>query len=1178
MPPGDVGAVMTVHKLSAGSGYTYLTRQVVSADEGRAGQQLADYYAATGNPPGEWCGGGAATLGVAGTDVSEAQMRALFGEGRHPDRDGMLAAGLPEATTRLGTPYRGGAGPTDAEVVARVARFTAEAGRAPSAVELRRIVAEQARRLRRPVAGFDLVFTPVKSVSLLWALGTPAVRTAVEAAHHEAVAATVSWLDTHAAYTRSGRAGVAQIDTTGLVAAAFDHRESRAGDPDLHTHVAVANKVCGTDGVWRSLDARLLHSLGVAASERYNTRLEDAVSGRLGVRFEARSAGHGKRPVREVAGIPASLVRAFSRRRAAIEDCYTDLLAEYRAAHHRDPDRSTQLALAQQATLVTREPKGPPRQLSTQLAGWRSQAAELLGYDASVLIATVTGRPVPLNGLTQAGVSELARSVVATVSEQRSTWTVWNVYAEAERQLRPARFTGPAARDAATAAVVAAATSPGCSIRIDAPQLVADPPELCRASDGASVYSVHGADRFTSAATLAAEDLLVEAAQAPAQRVVDPRVAAAAVAVFERRHRVRLDDGQRALVAAFATTPAAVAVGIGPAGAGKTTAMRAFTAAWTAGGGRVVPLGTSAKAAQVLGSELGTRAENLHKFLHDTGHGPDWKPPAARDPWFALRPGDCVLLDEAGMAGTQTLAALVRRVQAAGAVVRLLGDPAQLTSVEAGGALGLLESVVGVSRLDHLHRFADPAEAAATTLLRRGDPAALGFYTDHGRIRSGSREAMAAAAFDGWAADMAAGHTTILVAASGADVTSLNSRARLERIAAGQVDPSGLELADGTKVGRGDWIVTRANARTLRTRRGGWVRNADTWTVTAVHRDGSLSVRGLNRRGRLRLPREYVQENVQLAYATTVHRSQGVTVDTAHPLVTPEMTREGLYVASTRARLSTTWYVATEELLDVCGDQEPDPPRTAGEVLAGVLSRVGAEPSATQTIRASYAEAGRLSTLVPRYEHSWAVAARASLDAAAGSVLPGPAAAALLADPAANRLAGALARAAGRGADPARVLAAAMELEPLVGASSVAAVLASRIEDYPTTLGVPRGTPTAPLPWLQAPQVGHPQWSAYLTGRADLIGARVDELGSLAAAYREHYGPQALPADSLGPPLPDGTTQHTAYLASRAEAARPRQAPTSRPAGPPLRRRTVPGPSPAARRPGLSRNGPTLSR
>ena len=146
---------------------------------------------------------------------------------------------------------------------------------------------------------------------------------------------------------------------TGLVATAFDHRESRTGDPDLHTHVAVANKVCGIDGKWRSLDARVLHSLGVAASERYNTRFEDAMSRRLGVEFEERpGAEPGKRPVREVVGVPreliAPLLQATGRDRGPVRRAAEPTTA---TSHGREPDRSTQLQLAQQATLETREGK-----------------------------------------------------------------------------------------------------------------------------------------------------------------------------------------------------------------------------------------------------------------------------------------------------------------------------------------------------------------------------------------------------------------------------------------------------------------------------------------------------------------------------------------------------------------------------------------------------------------------------------------------------------------------------------------------------------------------------------------------------------------------------------------------------------------------------------------------------
>jgi len=1106
-PPWGVDLMMTVHKLSAGDGYTYLTRQVASADEPRApGQSLADYYTARGNPPGVWVGGGAVTLGVEGMTVTETQMKALFGEGCHPNREAMLAAGADGRGTRLGAPYL---------------RF------APTA---------DGKRTRRAVAGYDLVFTPVKSASVLWALGGPGIRRSVEEAHHEAVRETLAWVERHAAFTRTGHAGIAQIDATGLVAATFDHRESRSGDPDLHTHVAMANKVCGVDGKWRALDARVLHSLGVAASERYNTRFEDALCCRLGVAFAERPGTEpGKRPVREIVGVPAALIEHFSKRRLAIEDRYAELLTDYRAEHGRDPNRSTQLQLAQQATLETREGKAPGRRLADQVSDWTAQAVSVVGTSGLTrLVEQTVGRGVRTvalddAGLDDAGLEELAGQVVRTVAENRSTWTRWNAYAEAERVLRGHRFASAAARDQATEAVVHLATGDRFAIRIDEPELIREPTSLRRASDGESVFVVHGGERYTTSSILQAEESLVAAALTRAD-CVDPLVAEAALAVHESEGDVRLDHGQRALVGYLATYPVLLSLGIGPAGAGKTTAMRAYAAVLAADQRRLIPLASSAKAAQVLGEELGLRAENLHKFLHENRT-------TGTDPWFRLGPRDVVLVDEAGMAGTLQLAEIAALARQAGASVRLIGDPAQLASVEAGGALRLLESEVGGARLDHLHRFADPDEAAATLQLREGNPDALGFYLGRSRVQHGSREAMLEAAYDGWAADVRAGLTSVLVAMHGDDVRSLNARARAERVAGGQVEPDGVVLRDDNRAGTGDWVVTRSNLRGLTCHHGrDWVKNGDTWEVTRRHPDDSLTVRHLGHHGTLRLPAAYVADWVELAYGSTAHRSQGSTVDTAHALVTEEMTRESLYVASTRGRLNNRWYAATDELLDVTCDREPDPRVTTVDLLTGVLRRTAAEQAATTTIRETRREATSLPVLVSRYQHAWDLAAKAMLRSVAPATLPPDLSARLLRDPGTGRLATVLAATAGRGADPADILQAAASHDDLLAARSPALVLASRISDFPTALGVPRTTlQDQPLPWLPAPTVGHPDWDDYLAGRAALIASRADELGSLVAAYREQYRLVHLPVGDLGDPPADNTTQQSAYLHAERE-------------------------------------------
>src|SRR6185437_1553033 len=158
--------------------------------------------------------------------------------------------------------------------------------------------------------------------------------------------------------------------------------------------------------------------------------------------------------------------------------------------------------------------------------------------------------------------------------------------------------------------------------------------------------------------------------------------------------------------------------GIGPAGSGKTTAMRAYAHALRQHGRHLIPLATSAAAAAVLGRDLATPADNLHKFLYEWNAGPfaarlragQSVPSQARP--FMLRPGDVVLVDEAGMAGTFLLDQLTQIAASRGAVVRLLGDDRQLPAVESGGALRLIASQPGTPELSVLYRFRDPAEAA----------------------------------------------------------------------------------------------------------------------------------------------------------------------------------------------------------------------------------------------------------------------------------------------------------------------------------------------------------------------------------------------------------------------------------------------------------------------------------
>jgi len=1083
--------VMTIAKITAGDGYTYLTRHTAHGDAEAVGEHDATaYYTAQGNPPGMWTGRGAPLLGLAGRDVTEAQMRALFGLGEHPDGEAIIAAYLREhvraamtdrqlervrdeaiAAARLGRsfPAYQVLDSFTNRVERRLAIIREETGRPPTEAETKKVKAAEARRQRAAVAGFDLVFSPVKSAALLWALDErPHVRDAVRAAHEAAVAEALALVEEHAAFTRTGSGGVAQVETNGLVAAAFEHWDSRAGDPNLHTHVAISSKVQGTDGKWRALDARPLYAMKVAASEAYNTAFEAHLTARLGVTFTPRpGTTAGREPVREITGIPPAMIAFFSRRRAAIEARYGDLVRDYRAAHGHDPGTSAAYALARQANLTTRQGKKAPCSLNDKRAAWREELQDRFGPGAvAQVMRAVPGGPtaeVSAAFASAADLEALAERAVAAVATRRSTWTVWNIRAEVERLLRTEIPSLSPERHRETAdAVTALAVSPAFCIACEAPSPLNEPPEL-RRSNGEPVFSRHGADRFTSQAVLDAETRLVNAARTPTAAGLSGPSVAAALDGFEAVARTPLDAGQRGLVTAFACDSRLLLAGIGPAGSGKTTAMRALEYVLPAGGQRLVPLATSAASADVLGRELGIRAENLHKFLHEwtAGRAADRLRTGASVPqdlrMFRLGAGDVVLVDEAGMAGTLLLDQLVRIAAARGAVVRLLGDDRQLPAVEGGGALRLIAAQPGTPQLTTLYRFRDPEEAAATLQLRTGDPAAVDWYARTGRIITGSRENMTQAAYNGWRNDMLAGKVTLMAAADATDVTGLSARARADRVTAGQVEAEGVRLRDGNLAGAGDWIVTRRNDRRLPLFSGrDWVKNGDAWQVVRRLDDGSLRVRHLGHHGRFTLPAAYVRDHVQLLYAASAHRAQGTTVDTAHPLITEGMSREALYVLATRARARTTLYVATHDIPfddDARVNRVRSDPRAqvAREVLLNILGTEAAPLSATETITAAQDEAGSLSVLVPRYLHVGRQDADARYRRAAADALGEQLGRDLASDPAWGAVVRRLSDAEGNGWDLARLLATTAAKRELVAADSIAEVITWRLDAFLTS-------------------------------------------------------------------------------------------------------------------------------
>lgn len=1053
---------MSLKVISAGTGYEYYTSEMVSGDELRAdGYELGDYYHARGLPPGQWMGAGCEALGVSG-NVAKEQMANLMGLGIHPDaqriRDEKLAEGATvkqaEAATLLGRKYYAYEAKTK-ELPTRIA--TAEAdfqrlqgrdlsasekhkirtkagavlfkelhGRRPDThEELGKFITGQLRPQQTAVAGFDMTMTPAKSISVLWAVGGEDARKMVETAQYEAVQATVKWLEENAILTRTGTNGIAQEDIKGgIVAQVFRHYDSREGDPNLHDHLVISNKVQTSSGSWKTIDSRLLHKLAVAASEYYNSQIQTHLS-RRGVNFQARDMGPGKQPVMEVAGIPQELNDLFSTRRAGIRDELERLTIEYTEKFGYAPSTAAKLKLAQQATLQTRAPKKGGKSLEELVTHWRSRAATVIGERAlsrlgkRVLASSQTRQAARID------IEKTARDIVATVEKRRAVWGANHLEAEAQRWAKEYSVTDGIISASTVEEIVSYALD-HVAQRLTPERIHAPFTPLTRA-DGSSVFEHKGSILYASAELIRAENYLLRAGNLDVIPLSTSDVFDAVMQ--ERNARVdgqkvfQLSPAQVSMAFDFSTSDKLVSVGIGAAGTGKSTTMEVVRDVITASGGKVLALAPSAVAATLLGEKLGVRGMTVDSFALGAG---------------TYGPGDLVILDEAGMCGTKTLARVVELVEASGARIALIGDDAQIGAVSAGGAFGLLATELGATELDEIHRFTNPDEAAASLTLRRrvdGESDPFAWYKSQGRIKAGDADMVEALAFRKWQEAHQSGTAAVVMAATNDQAQRLSERAQAALEIQGEIDTStrSRQLRDGSKAWAGDTIVTRRNdwiqTRSARQR----VNNGDLWTVEKVNRDGSMTVRHQGTGKRTTLPGDYIEKSVHLGYAYTMHRAQGMTVTAGIPIASSATARNLAYVAMTRGQESNELFVQLE-----AGE-------TMDEVLASIAANEGVTKSVHQVMATEHERIDSTAQLSNEYFHVSERADEVRFKAMAHDAL-GSMATMFTSEDAWGAVATHLSKAESAGYDPRVLLVKAANLRSFGDAEDAAAVLAWRIE------------------------------------------------------------------------------------------------------------------------------------
>ena len=733
------------------------------------------------------------------------------------------------------------------------------------------------------VRGFDVTASAPKSVSVLWALGDEHTRAVVVDAHDTAVGAMIDWIESHA-HTRYRIGGsVAVVDAKGIVAGVFRQHTSRALDPQLHSHVVVANRVLSDDGRWLALDARTLKLDQRTLSAIYHTALRAELTSRVGVAWLTPENG-----IAEIAGMPAGLLAEYSTRTTQVHERVDEKVARFIDTMGREPTGRERWRLEREAVVDSRPAKPKPASAERLHEQWRKRALSL-GVRPEHLIDTVTSAAVRVS-LKPVVAERMIVDALDALAEKQSSWRP----AEIVRELAAAT---PTTIDLEADELVAVID--GLAARIVAEYCVelsaAIPGGVRLRRDGRPVTESAVDRALTTQAILIEEAGVLDWAQ---HRAPSPRPAAP---IPTPEH---LSGPQCAVAAAIAGTDALVLV-VGPAGTGKTTAIKPAVQHLTATGRVVFGVAPSAVAAEVLAAETGVNADTLDKLLIEHQLK---RPPLTR---FDLPRGATVIVDEAAMVSTPKLAELAGLADHKQWRVVLVGDPLQFSPVGRGGMFTALTDTHPVIELDTVHRFANSWERQASLALRRSDPNALAIYDRHHRIHCLKPDHAIDTIIYVWHTRRAEGGDVLLMGASNSTVTELNHAAQQRLIRDGVLDTARFVDTDAYRLHVGDKIVTRHNDRDLTTTRGRHVHNRDEWTITAVGRSGAVTVDGVN--GRVVLPADYVGEHVELAYAQTSHAGQGRTVDHALLYVDGPTDTAGVYVPLTRGRATNNAYVVVRD-------------------------------------------------------------------------------------------------------------------------------------------------------------------------------------------------------------------------------------------------------------------------
>jgi conjugative relaxase-like TrwC/TraI family protein len=786
-----------------------------------------DYYTKPGEAPGEWMGTLAAELGLEGEVDPDAYAAVLAGE--HP--------GTAETLVERPAPRK----------------FTDASGRE--------------RRLD-PILGYDVRFAAPKSVSLLYAVGSPEVRAAVLHAHDEAVRQALGYLERHACYVQRQKGGKKIEPGAGFVAMAFRHRSSRAGDPALHTHLVTSNMTrAASDGRWLSLAAPKgrtpfwLHAK--TAGHVYQAALRRELTRELGVEWEPVVNGYA-----DIKGIGRAAIKHFSQRRAEIVEALAERGADSAAA-------------AEVAAYRTREAKDYGVDPDNQRLDWLARAEEFGLTPGSIdrmLSRSRRREPPPI------GASQL-EAALADLEAHHSHFDRRDLLCAVANQLREG--TDARSLEGAVEALIGSE-------------------RLIQVHRGAGPLD---STYYTTPRLWQAEQRFMQIAR-QGEKAGAAVIDGATLAAVLDRHRY-LSEEQAAMVRRLTTGGERVVAVAALPGTGKTTALAAAQEAWAEAGIRGIGVAAARSASGAL-EKAGVPATSIAHFLIRAEE-------MAERGLAPLPRGAVIAVDESSTAATPPLVALAELAEACDGKLVLIGDPRQIGAVGPGGLYGHLTNEIEPAVLSEIRRQRDPIDRHMVKLAHEGrgsDALDLLAMRERLVIADTLEEALAAQVRD-WQRSFARGSDAVMIARRTRDVAELNQRAHEALLAEGRVGREAVEVA-GQEFALGDRIVTRVNTPQIS--------NRERWEVVGVEpAKQELHVRRLGDDSRgATLDRRYLEQvtpsgepAIQHAYALTTYSTEAKTFDTAFSLLDAEISREEFVVAVSRARESVSAYgVAASELTD----------------------------------------------------------------------------------------------------------------------------------------------------------------------------------------------------------------------------------------------------------------------